>query len=235
MRNEHDFYAGTERRTNRPAATGFRIAVASVAQSDSRISILRDDFDRLSAFPGEAQIEQKVAGLNHLQQDEPVSEEVRNALADVSADFDQEMARRNRIERRSIQSALRSGALAVRAYRSDYEDLYLRFKDACEQSKVDPTLDRTGRFCELFEQAESALGMTRSIYVSLVVQTAEDFSAEDLNNQFNLALSPIDVAPNVDSFMSVFKCHVERYRENPSEDWDLYFDEIRAAKVVNCD
>jgi hypothetical protein len=102
----------------------------------------------------------------------------------------------------------------------------VQFGGICEQARQDPGLDPTGRVCELAGRAEEVQDMTRKIYASLLVQTAEDFSGEDLDSQLELALAPIRATPLAEDFMGVFRCQVNRYRTEGNEDLSPYFDEL---------
>lgn len=228
-RNEHDYFFGAERNANQPPFTGFRVVVAAPAMTDSKLSTLVGDFDRLATYQGENETQEKIETILAA----PASPEIKEAIEEVSADFEKEMVRRNRIEKRSIQSALRAGALTVRAYRVNDND-YQRFVGPCQASRADPSIDISGEFCMLFGQAEEAIGMTRRVYTSLVIQTAEDFTDEDMEAQFELALAPIDGSPLARSYMQVFQCHVERYGAEGSEDFDQYFAEALSLSVRGC-
>ena len=229
FRNEHDYFSGTKRAANVPPATGFRVAVAAAALSDARISQLDEDFSHVQQSEHGEKTKERIAKIIA----NPEASAIQGPLQEVAADFNTEMARRNRIEKRSIQSALRAGALTVRAYRLGHNDLQ-RFSEPCKQSKVDQSIDPSGRFCELAKQADSALSMTRSIYTSLVIQTAEDFSKEDLNGLFDLALDPIETSPRAFEFMTIFGCHVDRYRSKGNADFEPYFIEIRSLDTSMC-
>ena len=162
-RTEHDFYRGRPRLANKPSHAGFRIAVAAAAQPNyARTEDLLEDFSKLKNFQGRTETDEKVRELVESN----IPETTKQTINDVTANFDKEIVRRNRIEKRSIQSSLRSGALMVRLYRTDNRRLQ-RFELPCEESKIDPSIDRTGTLCDLANQAEEALLMTRSIYCLL--------------------------------------------------------------------
>ncbi len=228
-RNEHDYFSGPKRLANKPSKTGFRISIAAAAVKDSRVNQLEDDFDRISSYGNKANTQERIKKIIA----NPEAAPLRDPLEQIAADFKIEMTRRNEIEKRSIQSALRSGALTIRTYRYGHRELE-RYSNVCKQSKEDKTLDPTGRFCELAKQAEQTLAMSRSIYVSLVVQTAGDFSTEDLDSLSDLALGPINGSPRASDLMKTFKCHVKRYRDSGTEVFDQYLDEIVELKVTGC-
>lgn len=230
FRTEHDYYRGRPRLANKPPYSGFRIAVAAAAQpSYARTEDLLNDFARLKEYDGRDTTDEKVNVL--VASDIP--DKTKQSIKDVAADFDNEMVRRNRIEKRSIQSSLRSGALMVRSYRSDKQRLK-RFEVPCEESKIDPSIDRSGRLCELAEQARNVLQMTRSIYSELVFQVAEDFSINELRSQKAISLASIKSSPRAEEFMEMYICHVERYQRQRDPDITAYFNEIVELDFKEC-
>ncbi len=219
-RTELDYYATTPRIANKNNMTGFRIVVASKSYNPMREDELKRDFDALRNFERREHLEQNFQQINEAK----IQEDIKSKVAKIKEEFDLEIAQRNRSEKRSIRTMLRSAALTIRNYRDDNHKVKT-FNKVCHSGKND-TNDPNRRSCLAIPDAQARLAITRSLYGELLFQVSEDFSYQELVAQREIALKPISASPKSVDFIDLFLCHVNRYQKQKPPNLDRYFEEI---------
>lgn len=167
----------------RAPLVGFRIAVsAPVNTSLERIEAFRADAAdaaSLRAFTdADAAPMERLRELGEQAAPYGMQDELEGILHDLNVEFTE----RNALEARAIQSTVKAGAALIRQYRDGVAQLtrltILRDAAAPPQSEAEE-LVAAARDDALARQGE-VVAITREVYVSLLVQTADDYDAEAL-------------------------------------------------------
>jgi hypothetical protein len=167
----------------RPPLVGFRIAVsAPVNTSLERIEAFRADAADAAGL--RAFSDADAAPMERLRDlaEEAAPYGMQDELEAILHDLNVEFTARNQLEARAIQSTIKAGAALIRQYRDGVAQLtrltILRDNAAPPQSESEK-LVAAARDDALARQSE-VVAITREVYVSLLVQTADDYGAEAL-------------------------------------------------------
>ena len=213
--------------------TGFRIAVVGVALPESvPTQAIIDDFNDLSAFATEQRTARTVeAILARLGEDE----ETRRLVEDLTADYRTEIARRERMMRRSIRSSIVSAAFMARSYFQDSE-LYARHQRICTLSSVltETDNDLHNRNCEQAQQLKMRRALTRSLYGDLMARMVDDLSVEEIAAQLPAARDALGPSRMADDFARLFVCQLSTYANGPLANLDAFFLAIERRDLSGC-
>lgn len=178
-----------------PTMTGFRVVLAAASiTGQTRIGALRDDWTKLRNLRTT-----ETDGVDPAESLATTSESLRDAAENVdesapsydaiiaaselvstaAADINREMRRRNEIEARSVQAAVRAGSLSMRSYFVDQSNLS-RVLLVADEDSVNA------------RKAQVALQISKDAYFYMVKHAAEDFSSESLQDAERFVLKELD-------------------------------------------
>lgn len=224
MRSETLLYSQTGE-VNAAPFTGFRLAIAAPAlTSPRRIDAFEDgwaDSREARNVPeglGPAETIRAIA-------ESDIDPDTAERLRDAAAAFDGEIATRRAIEARSLRTALMTGAMLVRSYRTDAR-LLARLEVVAQS---DPET-----FADDLAGARDKVDKSRDIYVELLSQTADDYAAEIIASQAELVAADLDqrYAPPAGGGLTLgemaqrFADQALRYQREAPSDLTDYFDDL---------
>ena len=212
--------------------TGFRIAVVGVALPESvPTQAIIDDFNDLSNFATEQPAPTVEAILARLGEDE----ETRRLVEDLTADYRTEIARRERMMRRSIRSSIVSAAFMARSYFQDSE-LYASRLPSCTPggglTEARKKLHATR--CEQAKQLDRRRALTRSLYGDLMARMVDDLSVEEIAAQLPAAREALGPSRMADDFARLFFCQLSTYANGPLANLDAFFRAIEQRDLSGC-
>lgn len=219
MRREQPFFNGNSMGEFKPLATGARFVLSAPIQtSQQRISELKEDWQKMQATRTTTDPAGDLITLSKTVEEASVKNTITTAAEQVTA----ELIRRKRIESRSIQTAITSGASHIRILRRDYTELSA-FRTGCREypgSKVcDGVADRLARF-----------EFTRRIYSEILAQTADDFESDELATQLPAVVGRFEnTGTRMGLFSGLFVSQAELYKQQAPDNLDRYIDEILAV------
>lgn len=225
------------KRTGKPVTrqmTGFRVVItAQVQVSHGRITALRDGWSALSggsAPAASAEAPRDPASRLEALANRSDDDEAGRIIRDVATLIRQDASTRADIERRSIQAAIRSGAVIIRQYRDELSRLEnvetvvaIRREavgnDAAEQLRE---AERTRDFLK------RRINVTESVYTNVLSQTAEDYPITLLDDQAMIVRRHfLDVgATPIADFAMLFTKQVKRWSTTGGGDITAFLREL---------
>lgn len=182
LRIEFPLFDGTKGEMRAPLV-GFRIAVsAPVNTSLERIEAFREDAADAAAM--RAFTDADAAPMERLRElaEEAAPYGMQEEIEGIVHDLNVEFATRNAMEARAIQSTVKAGAALIRQYRDGVAALgrltILRDNAGEPQSETEKQVAAARE--EAIARQEEVVAITRDVYVSLLVQTADDYTVEAL-------------------------------------------------------
>ena len=227
LRTEYSYFDEASGSATRLDTIGLRLVVsAPVHVSLSRTQAYREDWHAIPSFRLDASEMDPLAALTHFAQrvdDAALAETLRQIEADVR----REIAVRNEVEARALQSAILAGAVLVRKLRDDARRI--------EGMEIALTTARAlnndvlaQQYTEALDRLGSTYDITVTAYTGILLQTAEDYDEVRVADQLDLLRESLSQS-GLESFVrfaEVFSAQALAYRANPNLDLDALLEAI---------
>lgn len=229
LRTEYSYFDEARGGATRLDTIGLRLVIsAPVHVSLARTQAYREDWHEIPSFRLDTEELDPLAALTHL------AERVEDgALVDtllrIEADVRQEIALRNEVEARGLQSSMLSGAVLVRKLRDDARRIAgMEIALTTASSLGNEALVRQN--AEALERLRETFDITVTAYTDILLQTAEDYDEARVADQLDVLRQSLSES-GLDSFVrfaEVFSAQALAYRANPDLDLDALLEDIMA-------
>lgn len=192
LRVEYAYFDASSAAATRLSSLGFRVLLAAPTQpSLERVEQLRADWQDFSRprhidFDDDPLLAlEAIAGA---AEDTAVADALRGAADALRA----EIAARNAVEGRAVRSAITAGAVLIRKFRDDDRRVN-QLQDALVELGPEEELSEALRpyavqLAAALEGARQVRRITGDAYLDLLLQTADDFGVQLVDDQLGLAL-----------------------------------------------
>jgi len=212
----------------RPEFSGMRLVISGATlSSERRINELREDFEALGELSPADAAEKTQRILDAIK-----DEKTKQLVLDLKTEYDRELTHRAQVEARAARSMLTSGAILVRDYRQDINEMR-RLLPNCEIN--DPSQPRYQNYCQQAQDFRAASEMTRTLYGDLLFRLADDVPQKVLMGQRDLAKASVRGSSRGAEFVDLLLCQVIDYKRNPRSDIGIYFEQMLALSKAPCD
>ena len=153
-------------------------------------------------------------------------------MLDLKTEYDRELTHRAQVEARAARSMLTSGAILVRDYRQDSNEM----RRLLPHGEInDPSQPRYQTYCQQAQDFRAASEMTRTLYGDLLFRLADDVPQKVLMGQRDLAKASVRGSSRGAEFVDLLLCQVIDYKRNPRSDIGIYFEQMLALSKAPCD
>lgn len=213
LRHEETLFEMESRSERRPPFTGFRVVIAAqVITSQARVGEIRDDWEAARALrtPQSGLPSDRLRALASSSADADIARD----MADLAADFDSEMRRRNEIEARSVRAMIEAAAAQIRSF-IDFDS-----RIAVAMNVIKAGGQNTAATRSYIEKSQARQDYTEDLYLAMVRQVGADFDGKTLEGQLPQVLDDLEHQPSpaMRGYARLFVDHVRRYRRTSAVD-----------------
>lgn len=225
QRVEYPYFSAAVQGELRPQFTGLRVVLSvPVVTSLSRLDDIREDLDEVLASRSEQPEDQTVLDrLDRLAGDVD-NPDLLGSLEDIEAAIRSELALREEIEGRAVESAIQAGASLIRQYRDDIRSLD-RLGIAARIADSD---ERRALTEQAIEDQKERIAITRRVYSAVLTQTSRDFSVATVGERLRVVTTGFEEggADRMACFASVFAAQVVFVSLGQVSDYDVLMQDL---------
>jgi formylglycine-generating enzyme required for sulfatase activity len=220
-----------------PELAGFRVIIAGpVLVSHQRVAAFEGDWERAISVSDDQSIPEI---LENLIEEEVSSPVVAERLQQVSALARSQDSERADTERRAVRTSIQSGAFIIQQYLDDWHEVtgIQRSIEIIEETSddTDANAGLLEAYLRKIDELDDNLRLTKSVYASILKYTADNYSAQLLDDQLTIVIDRFrqmgqgEIATQAEylvTYAEVFTDHVRRWQEEGGLDSEVLIQEL---------